>query len=56
MQALSSRPHYSRLNRPIKDDLFTHEYDENGNLIKKVEKATGKTTPTAMMQRTSSYQ
>jgi RHS repeat-associated protein len=44
MQALSSRPHYSLLNRPIKDDLFTYEYDENGNLIKKVEKATGKVT------------
>jgi hypothetical protein len=44
MQALSSRPHYPRLNRLIKDDLFTYEYDENGSLIKKVEKATGKTT------------
>jgi RHS repeat-associated protein len=44
MQVLSSRPHYSLLKRPIKDDLFTYEYDENENLIKKVEKATGRTT------------
>jgi YD repeat-containing protein len=35
---------YDAANRLLEDDEFTYEYDENGNLIKKVEKTTGKVT------------
>jgi RHS repeat-associated protein len=35
---------YDGANRLLEDDEYTYEYDANGNLIKKVEKATGKTT------------
>jgi YD repeat-containing protein len=35
---------YDAASRLLEDDEFTYEYDENGNLIKKVEKATGKVT------------
>jgi YD repeat-containing protein len=35
---------YDAANRLLEDDEFTYEYDENGNLIKKVEKATGEVT------------
>jgi RHS repeat-associated protein len=35
---------YDAANRLLEDDEFTYEYDENGNLIKKVEKTTEKVT------------
>jgi YD repeat-containing protein len=35
---------YDGANRLLEDNEFTYTYDANGNLIKKVEKATGRTT------------